>query len=56
MTDEEKQAARRYLALIGAKGGKVMSDKKRRALQSNLKRAEAAKRARRQAAKRKAER
>jgi hypothetical protein len=51
MTDEEKKALRRYMALIGAKGGKAMSEKKRKAIQGNLKRAEAAKRARRKAKK-----
>jgi hypothetical protein len=44
MTDEEKQAARRYLAIIGAKGGKVMSAKKKQAIAANLKRAKEAKR------------
>lgn len=44
MTDEEKQAARRYLALIGAKGGKVMSAKKKRAIAANLNKAKEARR------------
>lgn len=47
LTPEEKLALRRYMAVIGAKGGKARTQRKLDAVKDNAKRARAARRARR---------